>query len=326
MLFEFAPEQDFNFLTSFAERFKVPVQGNKLTIPASLGEGNIRIFHLEPDYKLLIHRYKLKEDFFLKRNAVINPTDLVSIIFNRNEESVSSTTAGKNHFHISRNSAYAIQIASSDLESVIRFPANTNIYFTVIGIRATRLKEILRIKKPNSVVQTIVSGSADFLFHETMGTNVQKLLKQLTDAGEENQLSDFYHRIKIEELLYLVFEQLLKRETINHSPIHKAEIEKLYLIRTALLADLSRPPRLAELAQMAGLSETKMKGLFKQVFGESIFNYFQKARMDEAAFLLKHGGVSVSEAGYELGFTNLSHFGQVFEKHYGLNPKKYSSV
>jgi len=77
---------------------------------------------------------------------------------------------------------------------------------------------------------------------------------------------------------------------------------------------------------MAGLSETKMKGLFKQVFGESIFNYFQKARMDEAAFLLKHGGVSVSEAGYELGFTNLSHFGRVFEKHYGLNPKKYSSV
>jgi AraC-like DNA-binding protein len=48
--------------------------------------------------------------------------------------------------------------------------------------------------------------------------------------------------------------------------------------------------------------------------------------MEEAAFLLKQGGYSVSQVGFELGFTNLSHFSRLFESHYGITPKKFTSV
>jgi len=61
--------------------------------------------------------------------------------------------------------------------------------------------------------------------------------------------------------------------------------------------------------------------LFKQTFGDTIYNYFQGARMEEAAFLLKQGGYSVSEAGYELGFSNLSHFSRLFKRRYGITQK-----
>ncbi|WP_236705154.1 helix-turn-helix transcriptional regulator [Hymenobacter sp. AT01-02] len=91
-----------------------------------------------------------------------------------------------------------------------------------------------------------------------------------------------------------------------------------------LLTDLSTPPVLRELAQQAAMSETKLKQLFKQTFGNSVYTYFQQARMKEAAFLLKQGQRSVAEVGYELGFSNLSHFSRLFEKHYGLNPKRYA--
>jgi AraC-like DNA-binding protein len=46
--------------------------------------------------------------------------------------------------------------------------------------------------------------------------------------------------------------------------------------------------------------------------------------MEEAAFLLKQSGYSVSEVGYQLGFTNLSHFSRLFQRYYGSTPKKYS--
>jgi AraC-like DNA-binding protein len=87
---------------------------------------------------------------------------------------------------------------------------------------------------------------------------------------------------------------------------------------------MSQPPQLNALAKMAGMSETKMKQLFKQVFGDTIYNYYQNERMHEAGFLLKHAGYSVSETGYRLGFSNLSHFSRLFEKHYGVTPKKYT--
>ncbi|MDR1610540.1 MAG: helix-turn-helix domain-containing protein [Candidatus Symbiothrix sp.] len=44
----------------------------------------------------------------------------------------------------------------------------------------------------------------------------------------------------------------------------------------------------------------------------------------EAARLLKEEKLSVSDAGYRLGFTNLSHFSRVFAAHIGMKPKQYS--
>ena len=80
-----------------------------------------------------------------------------------------------------------------------------------------------------------------------------------------------------------------------------------------------------ELAHIIGMSETKMKLLFKKIFGTSIYNYYSSARMIEAASILKNDkNISVSEVGYSLGFSNLSHFSKMFKKHIGLKPKEYA--
>jgi len=72
------------------------------------------------------------------------------------------------------------------------------------------------------------------------------------------------------------------------------------------------------------MSPSKLKRLFKQIFGNSIFSYYQEFRIQEAARLLKEEKLSVSDAGYRMGFTNLSHFSRVFEEHLGMKPKQYS--
>jgi AraC-like DNA-binding protein len=137
-------------------------------------------------------------------------------------------------------------------------------------------------------------------------------------------LKDLYYSIKLQELIYLLFDKLLARGSEKQNPVNKSDIDKLNAIRTAILADLGQPPKLNSLSKMAGMSETKMKQLFKQTFGDTIYNYYQNERMREAGFLLKHAGYSVSEVGYQLGFSNLSHFSRLFEKHYGITPKKYT--
>ncbi len=54
------------------------------------------------------------------------------------------------------------------------------------------------------------------------------------------------------------------------------------------------------------------------------FDYYQSMRMQEAARLLKKERMSVSEVGYQMGFTNLGHFSKVFEQYMGMKPKKWS--
>lgn len=124
-----------------------------------------------------------------------------------------------------------------------------------------------------------------------------------------------------EQPIYLLYS---RTSTLKRSPfisITANDAEKLDRLKELILADLSLTPQLRELSRSIGLSLTKMKLLFRHLFGDTIYNYYQKARMTEAARLLMYH--TVSETGYYLGYSNISHFGRVFEKHYHLKPKKF---
>lgn len=326
MLFEFVAGPGFNFVTSFGQKNDIPVHGDALQLPPALGEGYIRRMELDSGLKLVVHHYTLHEEFVLRRLPAQTPSEVVSVIFHSNEEPASLTTNGQpEQVGLARTTQFAIQISSYDLASEIRFPAHSAIDFIVVGVSVDRLKSLLGIQQPNTTVQTILSGSAGFLFYETMTSDMQKTLKQVTDTRKDGELSALYYQINVLHLLFLLFEQLLKRDTVRHRPIHKEDMDKLLRIQTAVLSDLSQPPQLAQLANQFGLSKTKLTDLFKQVFGDSVYNYYQKARIDEAAFRLKQGRQSVTDVGTQLGFTNLSHFGRLFQKHYGVKPKQYAS-
>jgi AraC-like DNA-binding protein len=210
------------------------------------------------------------------------------------------------------------------LRTEIRFPAGSNIQYVVVGITANRLRSVLSIEKPNHTIKTITAENASFLFFESLDPEMQLLLKNIVSVDMNNSLNNFYVQIKVQELMYLLFSKLSLRENTTFKNINSNDAEKLLVIRNEILSDLSTPPVLSELAIIASMSETKLKQLFKQTFGDTIYNYYQKARMEEAAFLLKQAKHSVSEVGYELGFSNLSHFSRLFEKQYGITPKKFS--
>ncbi|MBS7562786.1 helix-turn-helix transcriptional regulator [Mucilaginibacter sp. Bleaf8] len=107
--------------------------------------------------------------------------------------------------------------------------------------------------------------------------------------------------------------------------MHIEDIKAIYAIKIHLQTDVDLPPNIASLAKEAGMSEPKLRRLFKRTFGKGVFEFYQFTRMQKAAGLLKEKRLTVSEVGYHLGFTNLSHFSKVFEQHIGVKPKKYSS-
>jgi len=73
------------------------------------------------------------------------------------------------------------------------------------------------------------------------------------------------------------------------------------------------------------MNVTKLRKLFIQIFGKGMYEYSQYLRMQEAARLMKDEFLSVSETGYQLGFTNLSYFGRLFKQHHGMKPKKWTA-
>lgn len=325
MLFDFAPGEQFNFLAAFAQRVGASLSDNTLTLPPTLGIGSIKRVRLTPDFSLLIHQYVLTEELILRRTAANNTADRVNVLFQLHA-GPDRRPAPDDAAPTNRRAEYTIRITSPDINSELRFLPGPTIFFTVLSIYRPALLNLLRIKSMNGVVEQILVGQQGFLFYETMSADAQKTLKTLAAVDTQSELGELRIWILVQELLYWLFDRLLTRETGKHRPIHRTDAEQLERVRAAVVADLSIPPQLSQLAQVAGMSISKLTDLYKQVFGDSIYDYFQKARLDEAGYLLRQGGYSVSETGHRLGFSNLSHFSRLFQKHYGTTPKRFSTA
>ncbi len=89
-----------------------------------------------------------------------------------------------------------------------------------------------------------------------------------------------------------------------------------------LLSDLEQTPRLRDLARAVGLNENKLKVGFRQLYGNSVYAYFQEHRMMEAAALLRAGGQTVTDVALAVGYANPAHFSKVFRRCHGYPPSE----
>ena len=80
---------------------------------------------------------------------------------------------------------------------------------------------------------------------------------------------------------------------------------------------------LDRLAAQVGLSKFYFNRLFKSAVGVSPSHYHINLRMDEAKRLLRETKRSVLEIALDVGYSNPSHFAQLFRKETGLSPSDY---
>lgn len=103
--------------------------------------------------------------------------------------------------------------------------------------------------------------------------------------------------------------------------ISQDDIDRLKEVERALIKDFSvEPPSIAKLARMAAMSPSKLKNVFKDMYGIPLYQYFQKHRMNKAKAMLLSRRYSVREVGMELGYSNLSNFAKAFKKSFDQLP------
>ncbi len=102
--------------------------------------------------------------------------------------------------------------------------------------------------------------------------------------------------------------------------LHIDDYNLLNEVKKKIISNLETSFTIEELSREFGVSPTKLKKDFKHLFGASIYQYYNQARMDEAFRRLKSGKYSVSEVGYDLGYSSLSKFSSMFKKVKGMLP------
>lgn len=99
-----------------------------------------------------------------------------------------------------------------------------------------------------------------------------------------------------------------------------ADRDKIIKAREVLIEHIGEPITIKELSRKVAMNECYLKKGFKEMFGTTIFDFYQNQRMEHARYLLYEKGLSVTEVSMMLGYSSISHFSTAFKKHTGLKP------
>ncbi|MFZ1529045.1 MAG: AraC family transcriptional regulator [Ferruginibacter sp.] len=101
---------------------------------------------------------------------------------------------------------------------------------------------------------------------------------------------------------------------------NEADREKIIKAREILLQHIGEPITIKALSRKVAINECYLKKGFKEIFGTTIFDFYQGQRMEHAKYLLYEKGLSVTEVSMLLGYSSISHFSTAFKKHTGIKP------
>lgn len=80
--------------------------------------------------------------------------------------------------------------------------------------------------------------------------------------------------------------------------------------------------KLPVIAGEVGGSMSKIKIIFKRVYGDTIYAYHLRKRLEKAYTLIKDTSIPINEIAEECGFKSFSHFSRSFKKEYNITPSQ----
>jgi AraC-like DNA-binding protein len=308
-------------IRKFAESLGTEVNKHRLDIPEKFGKGYCRGYIIFDHIRMLILQYELKTTLVIDNPEFDPAISMILFKFQNVIPEKATASAGS-----PARADPSVLVATSSMHTDVTVPIHSNNATINIEVDPNYLKGLLPLSGKSPVLQTLLQNKEPFLFDQIIYPSLQKILDEIVAEPVDESFILFFLKVKAEELICRLLMELDRRDEKRLYALNSQDVQTIYKAKEEMLKHLDKPPVIQALAADAKMSPTKLKRLFKQIFGDSIFSYYQEFRMKEAARLLTLEKLSVSDVGYKLGFTNLSHFTRVFEQHMGIKPKKYSTT
>ena len=179
---------------------------------------------------------------------------------------------------------------------------------------AGRLSDnVLHFKHPSSFSKIL-----------SLCSRTRLVLETLLNHNYTGSLENIFINAQTQMLLLYSLECMLGEKDVEAFQCkflaNDADREKINLAREILLEHIGEPLTIRELSRKVAINECYLKKGFKELFGTTIFDFYQGQRMEHARYLLYEKGLSVTDVSVMLGYSSISHFSTAFKKHTGLKP------
>ena len=292
---------------------------NQIVFPPSVGEGDIKHFHLACGMRLIITDYKLHQTTVLKHLPPFNSLGIGCCLSGlaearldfKHRTSTATTRSGQSAIN------YGPDIAS--------FRET---------IAPTRMVRVGVMMEPDQLAafadqdgQRLPGG----LFDPAQGVSrlvdeitpaMRKSIYQVLQCPFQGTTRNLFMEGKTLELLALKLEQLQspKNRRLDAPGLRRGDLERVRHAASLLAGDLEKTPDLNELARSVGMCRSKLHRCFRSAYGITPFDYLRNRRLETAMLYLKAGEMNVTEAACAVGYSSPSYFTKAFKKHFGCLP------
>ena len=318
-MYSFQLENFEKWMAGLAARLNTTVTNNTLTIPAHLGSGNIVAHNVNSQLSYAVMNFKLNVDLEFQREpgnaGFVISFNMVEVqkelLVGHRQQMITDKRPFRNDIFLTdnRDSTYLRISAGSNVKRLLIFCSHE---LAMQYLPREIFDKLCVFARENSLNENPLFIN---LSHRTM-------LKELFEMKENDPLAPIRMLSGIIHLIEkFLFSFLRQEQTALPRTVKKNDLESMQHVEQILSSRLEGFPSLESLAHEVFMSTSKLKNLFKQVYGHTLYDYYNKSRLQRAKDLLITGQCSIKQAGGEIGFSNLSHFAKAFRKEFGILPR-----
>jgi AraC-like DNA-binding protein len=286
-----------------------------------IGKGHRREIDVRSGLKLVLEDYQLQEKYVL--NMEVEPP-LLGFSFCVSG-SVRCTAQGVKGEFITESGQTTLSFCSNP-KGTIESLSGARIIFISIIMKPSFLRIFLDEQSDQvpDDFRAIVDGNENFYLHEGKTTaSTQMAIHQILSCPYQGSIRRMYFESKAIELITHQLAQFEENGCEKIAQLYPDDIERLHEARDILIRSMENAPTLLGLSRQVGLSDTKLKRGFRQVFGTTVFGCLRAHRMERGRQLLAEGKMNVTEVSYEVGYSERANFTRAFTKQFGVSPLFY---
>ena len=299
-----------DLLKHLAQTLGLKVTGDIVFFAENVASGCVRLIKLPNGLEMLIYDYTPVQDMLFHRKKTTKEffSFRVDEILGNKDTAKSSVFFGN-----TTHEWYHLAAAGVHQKSVN------------IIISKDWLQKMLGREEQGDTILNFISLKTPMYHYELLDIEYRRLIHEMTDITINKELECFIVQNRVMMIMERFFARLYKKigEVHSNIKISAEEIVRLKLVEQALLSDYSSlPPNINQLSRIAAMSPSKLKDLFKKMFGLPVYQYYQKNRMNKAKAMLLSKKYSMQQVSVSLGYTNLNEFSKTFVKAFDQLPEE----
>lgn len=280
------------------------------------GVGDITVYRVFPGIELIyndMHMAYCNKQQKLEKNVVeVNYCKEGRCECSFNEHEYCYMSAGDLSFYSLQKNSHRSEFPTAHYHGItvtIDFSSITKEMKKVLELLSVNLERIKEVAKIQNFIIIRANETIKHIFSE-----LYKVPENIRHG---------YIRVKVLELLLVLTEfDFMDRKT-EHVHFSEAQIETVKKIHTFLVEHFDTHYTIDFLSEHFEISPTIMKKCFKGVYGDSVYAYMKRYRLQVAERLLKESQMTIGEIAERIGYLNPNKFTSAFRTEYGMPPTSF---